>query len=370
VYRVLLLMWKEFLELRQDPRIFPILFLAPVIQLTLLGYAATTDLVDVPILIVDADRSATSRDLVGRFAHSRYFRVIEVRTTAATVDSDLQAGRAWMALVVPTGFGRRIGRGETARVQIVADGSDANSVNVGLAYAAALVAEYGGEIEARASGQGAAVVDLRPRVWYNPELRSRHFMIPGVLALVLMVMTSVLSSMAIVREKETGTLEQLNVTPVARWHLIVGKLLPFVVIAFVDVLVVIAVARWWFEVPLRGNPALLVALSGVYLLSTLGIGLFVSTIARTQQQAMMTATFFFLMPMLYLSGFIFPIENMPAPIQPLTYLVPLRYYLVIVRGLFLKGVGLDVLWPDALALVAWGIAILTLAVARSTKRLQ
>lgn len=369
MWRVVLLMWKEFLELRQDPRIFPILFLAPVIQLTLLGYAATTDVRNVPVILVDADRSSASRDLVGRFVYSPHFRVLDVRPTASGIEQDLEAGRAWMAVVVPGEFGRRVARGERTPVQILADGSDANSVNVGLAYAAALVADYGAEVEARSGGRRSAPFELRPRVWYNPELRSRDFMIPGVLALVLMVMTSVLSSMAIVREKENGTLEQLNVTPITRWNLILGKLLPFVLIAFIDVLVVIAVAVLWFEVPLKGSLLLLLLLSGVYLLSTLGIGLFVSTVARTQQQAMMTATFFFLMPMLYLSGFIFPIENMPAAIQPLTYLVPLRYYLVIVRGLFLKGVGLDVLWPDALALAAWGVAILVLAVVRSQKRL-
>ena len=179
------------------------------------------------------------------------------------------------------------------------------------------------------------------RVWFNPQLESRNFMMPGVLALLLLVMTTNLSSMAIVRERELGTLEQLNVTPLGRWELILGKLLPYALIGFIDVLLVIAVAVLWFEVPLRGSLRLLLAMSLIYLLRTLGLGLFISTISDTQQQAMMTATFFFLMPMMYLSGFIFPIENMPAVIQSVTYLIPLRYFLVIVRGIFLKGVGLD-----------------------------
>jgi ABC-2 type transport system permease protein len=195
-------------------------------------------------------------------------------------------------------------------------------------------------------------------------------MIPGILAMLLLVVTTNLSSMAIVREKELGTLEQLNVTPIARWELIGGKLLPYAVIGMVDVLLVIAVAVGWFQVPLLGSVWLLLAMSLVYLLSTLGLGLFVSTIASTQQQAMMASSFFFLLPMVFLSGFVFPIENMPAVVQPITYLIPLRYFLVILRGIFLKGVGLETLWPQALALLAWGCGILVLATLRSSKRLS
>ena len=193
-------------------------------------------------------------------------------------------------------------------------------------------------------------------------------MLPGILALLLLAITTNLSSMGIVREREVGTLEQLNVTPLRRWELIVGKLLPYALVGMIDVCLVLTVAVFWFQVPLRGSVTLLFALTAVYLLSTLGLGLFISTISSTQQQAMMTSMFFFLMPMIYLSGFIFPIENMPAAIQPLTYLFPLRYFLVILRSIFLKGVGLETLWPQALALTAWGVGILTLAIARSSKR--
>jgi ABC-2 type transport system permease protein len=194
-------------------------------------------------------------------------------------------------------------------------------------------------------------------------------MVPGVVALLLLVVTTNLSSMGIVREKELGTLEQLNVTPLTRSELILGKLLPYGLIGLIDVVLVLAVAILWFEVPLRGSIVLLFAMTLVYLLTTLGLGLFVSTISSTQQQAMMTTTFFFLMPMVYLSGFVFPIENMPAAIQPVTYLIPLRYFLVILRSIFLKGVGLETIWPEALALTGWGVAILALAIARSSKRM-
>jgi ABC-2 type transport system permease protein len=222
---------------------------------------------------------------------------------------------------------------------------------------------------AQGRAPAAPLIGADIRVWFNPDLESRDFMIPGILALLLLVVTTNLSSMAIVREKEIGTLEQLNVTPIARWELIVGKLLPYAVIGMLDVLLVIAVALGWFEVPLRGSIWLLLAMCTIYLMTTLGLGLFVSSISATQQQAMITTSFFFLLPMVFLSGFIFPIENMPAPIQPFTFLIPLRYFLVILRGIFLKGVGLETLWPQALALFAWGAVILVLATLRSSKTL-
>jgi ABC-2 type transport system permease protein len=364
------LMRKELLELRQDPKLFGILFVAPLIQLTFLGYAATTDVKNVPVVVADADRSAASRELVERFEGSPYFTIVGVVTSVSQVDSWLERGTAWVALGIPAGYHERIGAADAAIVQVIADGTDANSTNVALGYAQNLVAGYSQELATRQSGLAALPpppIDARVRVWFNPQLESRQFMIPGVVAMLLLVITTNLSSMAIVREKELGTLEQLNVTPITRWELIVGKLLPYGLIALVDVVLVVAVAVLWFEVPLRGSFALLFAISLIYVLSTLALGLFISTISDTQQQAMMTATFFFLTPMIYLSGFIFPIENMPAVIQPFTYLIPLRYFLVIVRGIFLKGIGLDLLWPQVAALAAWGVAMLGLAVARSRK---
>ena len=271
---------------------------------------------------------------------------------------------------MPAGYEKAVEQRIPATVQVVADGTDANSTTVALGHATSLIGSYAQELIAAGGGDLAtAPVEARVRVWYNPRLESRFFMIPGVLALVLLVVTANLASMAVVREKELGTLEQLNVTPLRRWELIVGKLLPYGLIAMVDVLLVVAVAVGWFEIPLRGSLLLLLSMSLIYVLSTLALGLFISTISETQQQAMMTSTFFFLTPMLYLSGFIFPIENMPAIIQRVTYLIPLRYFLVIVRGIFLKGIGLDLLWPQAAALAAWGAGMLALAVLRSRKRM-
>jgi ABC-2 type transport system permease protein len=368
--RVLHLVRKEFLELRRDPRLFGIVILAPIIQLTMLGYAASTDVRNVPMLVVDEDRSAASRELVERFEASDSFVVVDARPSLGEIVAPLDRGDVWMVLTIPAAYGEQVRSGRTSTVQLVADGTDANSTTVALGYAQALLTAYGRELAARQGlGSAAPRVGLDVRVWYNPSLESRDFMIPGILALLLLVVTTNLSSMAIVREKELGTLEQLNVTPLARWQLIVGKLVPYALIGMIDVLLVVTVSVWWFEIPLRGSPVLLIGMCLVYLLSTLGLGLFVSTVSRTQQQAMMTSSFFFLVPMVFLSGFVFPIENMPDAVQAFTYLIPLRYFLVILRGIFLKGVGLEVLWPDAVALLAWGLVVLTLATLRSAKRL-
>jgi drug efflux transport system permease protein len=376
VQRLRFLVWKEFLELRKDPKLFGVVVIAPIVQLTMLGYAATTDVRDVPVVVADGDRSPASRELIARFDGSRNFSIAGVVSTTPEVEPYLELGNAWLALSIPAGYGADVTAGVPVRLQLIADGSDSNSTTVALGYATTVIGAYAQEIvEARMARNPPTALVAQPggiepriRIWFNPQLESRHFMIPGVLALVLLVVTANLASMAIVREKELGTLEQLNVTPLRRWELIVGKLLPYGAIAMIDVVLVVAVAVFWFEVPLRGSFLLLFVMSLLYVLCTLALGLFISTISETQQQAMMTATFFFLTPMIYLSGFIFPIENMPAVIQVFTYLIPLRYFLIIVRGIFLKGIGLDLLWPQAAALAAWGLIVLSLAVSRSRKR--
>jgi ABC-2 type transport system permease protein len=368
--RTRFLIWKEFLELRRDPRLIAVVVVAPILQLIMLGYAATTDVRNVPVVIADADRSPASRRLIDQFESSRYFAITRVVTTVDEIGSDLDRGDAWMALAIPAGYGERLGAGRPQTVQVIADGSDSNSATVALGYATSLVAGYAQQLlAARQPAAASAGLDPRIRIWFNPDLDSRLFMVPGVLALLLLVVTAILSSMAIVREREMGTLEQLNVTPLGRAELIAGKLVPYAAIGLLDATLAIAIAIFWFEVPLRGSLLLLAGLTIVYLLTTLGLGLFVSTISSTQQQAMMTAMFFFLMPMIYLSGFVFPIANMPAALQPFAYAIPLSYYLVIVRGIFLKGIGLSAIWPQAVALTAWGLGILALAAARSRKRI-
>ena len=371
--RIRFLIWKELIELGQDPRLFGIVVIAPILQLFMLAYAATTDVRNVPIVIADADRSTLSRELISRFDASPSFTIAGIVNSPDEVDAVLERGQAWLALVVPRGYGASLERGQSTAVQIVADGSDANSAGVSLSYASNLVAGYSQEISMRAAverGGPRSTATIQPvvRVWFNPRLESRDFMIPGIVAILLLVVTTNLSSMGIVREKELGTLEQLNVTPLTRSELIIGKLVPYGLVGLVDVLLVLAVAILWFHVPMRGSYVLLFGSTLVYLISTLGLGLFVSTISQTQQQAMMTTTFFFVIPMMLLSGFVFPIENMPPAVQTVTYLIPVRYFLVILRSIFLKGVGLDVLWPQLLALAAWGLGVLLLAIGRSTKR--
>ncbi len=372
--RVLHLIRKELLELRRDPRLFGIVIIAPIMQLSVLGYAATTDVKDIPLAVVDADRSTASRNLIHRFEASANFKIVAMLGSTNEIDRYLDRGDAWMVVSIPPDYGRKVAAGGQTTLQIVADGTDANSTGVAVGYAQTLIGGYLQEqarLRQLSSAQPAPAALVRPeiRVWFNSRLESRDFMIPGIVALLLLVITTNLSAMAIVREKEVGTLEQLNVTPLARWQLIAGKLIPYAMIGIIDVVLVLIVAIYWFEVPMRGSIPLLFGMCLIYLLSTLGLGLFVSTISNTQQQAMMTSIFFFLTPMLYLSGFVFPIENMPTWIQPLTYLIPLRYFLVIVRGIFQKGIGLEILWPQAVALFAWGASVLALATIRSSKRL-
>jgi len=346
---------KELLQLRRDPKILPILFVAPVVQLTILGYAATTDVRRVELAVCDLDRSAASRELVHAFTASTYFRKVAIVATQNQLDPWLESGRARVALTVPAGFAADRAGGRPTTVQLVADGSDAMVGTLGLAYAQGVLQSV--VVEARREPP----LELRPKVLYNPDLVSRYFMVPGVLALILMIMTMILTSMALVRETELGTMEQLLVTPLSPGAVIAGKLVPYALVGVVEFSTALPVVLFWFGVPLRGSFAVLVLLTATFMLCTLGLGLLVSTLARTQQQAMMIAVFVFMMPQIYLSGFVFPIQNMPQAFQWVTYAVPLRYYVTVLRGVFLKGVGLDVLWPQGLAMLGLATVILTLA---------
>jgi ABC-2 type transport system permease protein len=354
---------KELLQLRRDPKILPILFIAPVVQLLVLGYAATTDVRQVELALCDLDRTAASRALVHAFTSSGYFRLAASVDSQPALDALLESGEARIALTVPEGFGEERAMGRPGRVQLLTDGSDATTGTIGLGYAQAALAA----VSLRAGAR--PLVELRPLVLYNPDLLSRNFMVPATLALILLVMTMMLTAMALVRESEIGTMEQLLVTPIEPGELIAGKLLSYAVVGLVEVFSALPIVLFWFRVPLRGSFFTLILLTLPFMLCTLGMGLLVSTLARTQQQAMMLAAFLFMLPQVYLSGFAFPIQNMPMVFQYATYLIPLRYYVTILRGVFLKGVGLEVLWPQALALVFLGSVILTLARLRFHRRL-
>ena len=365
---------KELLQVRRDKRMFGLSIMAPILQLILLGYAATTDVDSVPLLVYDQDRTSISRDLVSQFTNSGYFVLTDQVHDYATIEHEIEQGKAWLALVIPAKFSENITAHRTAPIQVIVDGSDATTANVSANYATQILAAYSSSIVAQTMKKNPAPlasVQVTPeiRVWYNADLKSRNFMVLGVVALVLMIVTMTLTSFGIVKEKESGTLEQLLVTPIKPYQLIIGKLIPFILIGFVDVTLVLLVAKFWFQVPLRGSISLLYGLSGLFILTTLGLGLFVSTISKTQQQAMMTAQFFIFLPFIFLSGFTFLIENMPKLIQYITYVIPLRYFITIIRGIFLKGVGFAELWRESLALLIFGVAILTLSVLRFRKRL-
>jgi drug efflux transport system permease protein len=374
---------KEFLQLRQDRRMIPIIFVAPVVQLVIFGFAVNTDVDRVPTVLVDQDRTAASRALVDRFTSSGYFELVGVEQATKDIDLWLESGHAQMALVIGPGYGEALAGGGSPSVQIIADGSDSSPATVALGYGSGIVSaasrealtERAREYAAKAAEEGRVIAppgqtDLVSRVWYNPDLKSRWFYVPAVLAMILIIMTTLLSAMGVVREKEIGTMEQIIVTPIQSWQLIVGKLFPFAAIGFIQIFLVTGVAVWGFGVPLRGSFLLLVGLSMLFILNTLGLGLLVSTLTRTQQQAMMMAAFTVMMPMIYLSGLIFPIENMPPAVQVITYAIPVRYYANIIRGVFLRGSGLSVLWPEALTLALMGTGLLAVASLRFRKKLD
>lgn len=365
---------KEFYQLRHDPRMLLVSVMAPVLQVILLGYAATTDIKNSTMVVCDLDHTQESRDLVRDFTNSGYFIARYDVDSPTGVDEHIERAKANIGLVIPNGYGRDLLARTPASVQVILDGADANTANVLLGYATQIVSTRSGEILKRyatllrAARVGSIVPE--PRVWFNPDLKSANYMVPGVVALVLMIITMTLTSLGIVKEKEIGTLEQLMVTPIRPLELILGKLVPFVLIGFVDMTIVLGLARYWFGVPMLGSVVLLFVLSALFILTTLGLGLFISTIAKSQQQAMLIAQFFFFMPFMFFSGFIVPIGNMPVWIQYISYLIPLRYFLEIVRGIFLKGTDAGELWPQALALAAFGVTILALSIMRFRKTLE
>jgi ABC-2 type transport system permease protein len=375
--RIRSLLIKEVIQLRRDRRLFGILILAPLLQLLVLGYAATTDIKQIALAIRDNDRSWHSREYIRALGSAGYFTLQPLAQPDAQDEALLVSGRAGLVLTIPRGFGEFLARGQPAGVQALVDGADSNFAVQGLNYlqkatrlfSARLLRLTGDPLGRRGAAQLPAVT-VESRVWFNPDLSSRIYMTPAVMSVLLLVTTMLVTSMALVKEREEGTMEQLIVTPLRSLELIAGKLLPFAVIGLVEITLALPVVRGIFQVPLRGSLLLFYFFSGLFLLSTLGLGLFISTLVRTQQQAMLVAAFFVMMPFILLSGFIFPVENMPAPIQAVARFIPLKYYLTVVRGIFLKGAGWSELWPQALALAAWGAAILGLAITTFHKKLD
>jgi ABC-2 type transport system permease protein len=373
---------KEVVQIRRDRRMLMIIFVAPVIQLILLGYAVTTDVNRIPTAILDFSKTQESKELIQLFQNSGKFQINYFTDNPEELVKLLDQGEVWVGIEIGVNFAQELKTGKTAILQIIIDGTNSNTAGVASGYINQLIFSYNKKFmpeniqkkvaQALSSGIIPEIkflnLENQTRAWYNPELKSRDYNLPGVLALILMITTMMLTSMAIVREKEIGTIEQLMVTPIKTFELILGKVVPFALIGFIDVVLVTSVAILWFKIPFRGSFFLLFLSVGVYLLTTIGIGLFISTLSRTQQQAMMI-TFFFLMPAIILSGFMFPISNMPEPIQYLTYINPLRYFLIIVRGIFLKGSNLSVLWDKLLPLAGIGMVVLFLSIIRFQKKI-
>ncbi len=373
--RLISLIRKEFIQIWRDPRTLILVMILPVMQLFLMGYAATNDVRNVPLAVFDQDRGPAARALLDAYRAADYFRL------AFDVDSEeelrtlIDSGQARAGLIIPPDYSNRLEKDGTAQVAFVLDGSDPTVASTSLSAAQLIGQEYATRIfTERIMGKNQTAttpfsIEVRSRVWYNPDLTSTYFMIPGVIGIILYALTSVLSASSIVRERERGTIEQLIVTPIRPWELVVGKLLPYIILAYMNTLEVMLIGSWWFKVPIRSDLNIIMALSGIFLLSSLGIGLLASSIANTQQEAMLVV-WMTLLPSIFLSGFFFPIEAMPPVLQWISKIIPLRYYLVIIRSLMIKGVGVTHLQDEIFVLTIFGIIIMTGAALRFRKRLD
>jgi ABC-2 type transport system permease protein len=373
---------KELIQSLREPRMRFMLFLPPLIQLLIFGFAVNLDLEHSKIAWMDLDNTPESRDLGAAFAASRYFEVAALPDHEEQVQDLMDHSRVQAVIRVLPGFARDIERGKTAGVQVLIDGTNSNTASLVSNYANLVVAGYAAQVQAEQQrqqlltrsptapvGGSVAQVNARSRVWFNPDLRSRNYFIPGVVANIIMTVTLMLTALGIVREKEIGTMEQLMVTPIRPIELIIGKMIPFALMGLVDLVLVTVAAIVVFHIPFRGSALLLLACSILFLMTSLGAGLFISTVSHTQQQAMMSS-FFFTMPAFMLSGFTFPIRNMPPAIKAIAYVNPVYYFMEIVRGIFLKGAGLQAVWPQMIFLAVFGVAILSLSAWRFQKRLD
>ncbi len=372
--RLISIIRKEFIQIFRDPRTLMLILVMPIIQLFLLGYAATTDVRNVPIAVWDQSRSPESRALLDAFRAADYFSFAYEVYSQGEIQTLIEQGDVRGALVIPPDYSTKLLEGN-AQVSMILDGSDATVGSTALSAARLIGQSHSIRVlseQAARQGRGSAVrppLEVSTRVWYNPDLRSAYFMIPGVIGMVLYAIMAMLTATAVVRERERGTIEQLIVTPIRSWELIVGKVMPYVILGFFDLFEVLLIGHYWFGVPVRSNLILVVGTAGLLLLSSLGIGLFASTIANTQQEALLTV-FVTILPGVFISGFLFPLEAMPKFLQIVSYAIPLRYYLVIVRSLLLKGVGFAALQNEIISLAIFGLVIMTLASLRFRKRLD
>jgi len=365
---------KEFLHLLRDPRSLLLMFLLPVFMLILFGYAVSFDVKNIPLAVYDQDNSTASRAFIERFTRNGYFNLVEKMRSDNDIPDRLDSGKARVILNIPDDFSKRLQAQETAKIQILVDGSDPNWASSALAYINSILQTYQQDrIRAVFIKRGSLLtlpIDLITRIWYNETLRSLNFFIPGLICVILMQMSATLTSLTIVSEKEQGTMEALVVSPIRKNELMLGKVLPYVIIAFLDVILVTGIGVFWFGVPFKGSVVFLLFSSFVFLLGAMSIGVLVSTNARSSQEAIQVALLTTMLPAILLSGFVFPIENMPLILQAITYVLPARYFLTILRGIFLKGIGLAYLWPEFSALLILSFLILFASVRRFKKRIE
>jgi len=372
--RLISIIRKEFIQLFRDKRLLALILILPLVELFLLGYAATNEVRNIPVAVFDQSHSPEGRALLDAYRASDYFMLAHSVNSDAELRQLIEKGQAGVGLVIPPDYATRLQEGK-AQVAFILDGSDPSMATTALSAAQLIAQSHATRLLAEKLARSGVnlklqpPVDLRTTVWYNPDMVSAYFMIPGVIGMILFAITAILTATSVVRERERGTIEQLIVTPIRPWELMVGKILPYVFLSLFDTFAVIAVGHFWFGVPVRGSLVLIALLSALFLLSGLGIGLFASTIANTQQEAMLTV-FMTLLPAIFLSGFFFPLQNMPRFLQWISYFIPLRYFLKIIRVLLLKGVGIESIKGDVIALAVFGIMIMGAAARRFRKRLD
>jgi ABC transporter DrrB family efflux protein len=361
------IMRREFLDVVRDRRSLILTFLYPISMLIMYGYGIRYDVDNVPLTILDYDETPESRDLAQQMIRSGYFQLVRWARDQHDVDRDLTQDASKAAVIIPVDFAARIHAGEPVAVQAIIDGSDSNTATIAQGYLLAMIAGYAASPQApRPSG---APIELKSRVWYNPELKSVNFIVPGIIAVIMMIVGAILTALSIVKEKERGTIEQILVSPIRPMEMMIGKIIPYVIIAFIDLVIVVAAGYVIFRVPIKGSLVQLAIFAFLYLIASLGTGVFVSTIADTMQTAMLAAIFISLMPSILLSGFVFPLENMPVGVRLVSYFFPGRYFVTAIRGIYLKGVGVSVLWPEALLLLCFSVAIMWLSASRFEEQL-
>ncbi len=369
------IMRKEFIHILRDPRTLGIILFLPLFQLLMFGYALSLDINHIRTAIYDNDKTASSRRLAENFSSSGYFDVV-ARPNRNDFTQRLDSGKVKVAIVIPKGFEKKIDSDDKATVQVLVDGSDPNFARVGVAYSSMIISRFSTKVTTESLyrrgiviRQGIPPIDAQVRVWYNPDLRSVNYIVPGLMALIMMTVTTINISVALVREKERGTLENLIISPVRSGQLIIGKIIPYVIIAFFEAALITGVGTLWFNVPMQGSLLLLFGCLVIYVTGTLGMGLLISAVTDSQQVASFGAFMATFLPAFLLSGFVFPISSMPWVLRLISYLVPARYFLVVIRGIFLKGVGAGVLWPDIVALIIFATLMVTLASLRLRRSL-